>query len=117
MNAATPLPVEKHWFDRKAVSDDITLLWEPHVHPLLRCNIWHVRGRDQDILIDTGMGIGQLSTAATDLFDSSVLAVMTHTHMDHMGSAYEFGNCCVHAAEAKAMASAENHLPLSPECL
>jgi glyoxylase-like metal-dependent hydrolase (beta-lactamase superfamily II) len=113
MDQSTEMTVVEHWFERKTIGDGITLLWEPHVHPLLRCNIWHVRGRDQDILIDTGMGVGQLSNAARDLFDSNVLAVLTHTHMDHMGSAHEFKNCCVHAAEAEAMASAANHLPLS----
>ena len=107
------LPVAEDWFSRKAVSDDITLLWEPHVHQLLRCNIWHIRGRDRDILVDTGMGLSRLSVAAKDLFESDVLVVLTHTHMDHMGGAYEFKNCCVHAAEAEAMATAANHLPLS----
>ena len=109
----TQLPVADQWFDRKSVGDGITLLWEPHVHPLLRCNIWHVRCSEEDILIDTGMGVGRLSEAAQDLFDSSVLAVLTHTHMDHMGGAHEFSSCCVHAEEAEALVSADNHLPLN----
>ena len=107
------LPIADRWFERKTIGDGITLLWEPHVHPLLRCNIWHIRGRDRDILVDTGMGVGRLSEAARDLFDSSILVVLTHTHMDHMGGAHEFANCCVHAAEAGAMASASNHLALN----
>jgi len=113
MENAAKLPVADKWFERKSVGDGVTLLWEPHVHPLLQCNIWHVRGRDQDILIDTGMGVGRLSEAARDLFDHSIQVVLTHTHMDHMGSAHEFDHCCVHAAEAVAMQDAENHLPLS----
>lgn len=108
----TQLPVANQWFHRKSVGDGVTLLWEPYVHPLLRCNIWHVRGSEGDILIDTGMGVGRLSEAARDLFDSSILAVLTHTHMDHMGGAHEFSSCCVHAEEADAMASGVNHLPL-----
>jgi glyoxylase-like metal-dependent hydrolase (beta-lactamase superfamily II) len=47
-------PLATHWFERRRVSDDITLLWEPHVVPLMRCNIWHVRGRDRDLIVDTG---------------------------------------------------------------
>ncbi len=39
--------IADRWFDRRRIDDDITLLWEPHVDPLLRCNIWHVRGRDR----------------------------------------------------------------------
>jgi len=42
------LKIANKWFERQKINDDITLLWEPHVHPWLRCNIWHVKGRDQD---------------------------------------------------------------------
>ncbi len=48
------------WFERTRIDDDITLLWEPHVDRLGRCNIWHVRGRDRDLLVDSGMGISSL---------------------------------------------------------
>ncbi len=48
---------------QERMSDDITLLWEPHVIPLMRCNIWHVRGRDRDLMVDTGMGIASLTEA------------------------------------------------------
>jgi glyoxylase-like metal-dependent hydrolase (beta-lactamase superfamily II) len=109
----TGLPIAERWFERRSISDDITLLWEPHVHPLLRCNIWHVRGRDQDILIDTGLGVSSLAKAARDLFEKPLLVVLTHTHMDHMGGAHEFDTCCVHAAEAEALTTASNHLPLN----
>lgn len=107
------LPIAGHWFERTTVSDGITLLWEPHVHPLLRCNIWHVAGRESDLLIDTGLGVASLQDAAADLFGKPLTVVLTHCHMDHAGGAHEFGSCCVHAAEAEALASASNHLPLS----
>jgi glyoxylase-like metal-dependent hydrolase (beta-lactamase superfamily II) len=106
------LPIAPDWFSRRSIGDDITLLWEPHVSPLLRCNIWHVRGRNCDLLIDTGLGVASLKAAATDLFDKSLKAVATHTHMDHIGSIHEFDTRYVHAAEAAAMADAANHLPL-----
>ncbi|MEQ1494760.1 MAG: MBL fold metallo-hydrolase [Novosphingobium sp.] len=106
------LRIAGHWFERKALGDGITLLWEPHVHPLLRCNIWHVAGRDCDLLVDTGLGVASLAEAAADLFDKPLTVVLTHCHMDHAGGAHEFGACCVHAAEAQALADASNHLPL-----
>ncbi len=34
-----PYPIASRWFERRRIDDDITLLWEPHVIPLLRCNI------------------------------------------------------------------------------
>ena len=82
----------------------ITLLWEPHVDPFVRCNIWHVRGRDRDLLVDTGFGIASLSKAARDLFDNPVAAVATHTHYDHSGSMHEFEMRIVHRAEATPIA-------------
>ena len=94
------LPIADRWFEIKRISDDITLLWEPHVTPLMRCNIWHVRGRDRDLMIDTGMGIASLRAAAKHLLEKKVTAVATHTHTDHVGGHHEFDHTLVHELEA-----------------
>jgi glyoxylase-like metal-dependent hydrolase (beta-lactamase superfamily II) len=94
------LPIADRWFEIDRVSDDITLLYEPHVVPLMRCNIWHVRGRDRDLMIDTGMGIASLRDAAQHLLEKKVTAVATHTHADHMGGHHEFEHTLVHRLEA-----------------
>ena len=99
------LPIAGRWFEIRRVSDGITLLWEPHVVPLMRCNIWHVRGRDLDLMIDTGMGIASLRDAAWHLLDKPVTAVATHTHTDHVGSHYEFEQTLVHELEADELRS------------
>ena len=75
------LQIAERWFERRRVDDDITLLWEPHVVPLMRCNIWHVRGRDRDLFVDTGMGVASLKEAARDLLDKPVTAVATHSRV------------------------------------
>jgi len=106
------LPVADQWFVRKRVDDKITLLSEPHVHPFLRCNIWHIRGRDRDLLIDTGMGIASLAQAAKDLFENQLTVVLTHTHVDHSGGAHEFDTCLVHEAESDNLKLARDSLPL-----
>ena len=97
------LRIADRWFERRRISEDITLLWEPHVVALLRCNIWHVRGRDRDLMIDTGMGIGSLRQAACDLLQKPITAVATHIHADHVGGHYEFEDCLVHRLEAEAL--------------
>ncbi|MFZ3035055.1 MAG: MBL fold metallo-hydrolase [Parvibaculum sp.] len=97
----TLLPIADRWFEMKRISDDITLLWEPHVVPLMRCNIWHVRGRDRDLMIDTGMGVGNLREAARSLLEKKVTAVATHTHIDHVGGHHEFDRTLVHELEAE----------------
>ena len=59
--ACMELPVASPWFARRRVDDSITLLWEPHVHRIQQCNIWHLRGRDRDLIVDTGLGIASLA--------------------------------------------------------
>ena len=89
----TAFPIADHWFERTTIDDSITLLWEPHVIPLMRCNIWHVRGRDRDLVVDTGMGLMSLSDELADLVDKDVTAVATHGHDDHIGGHHEFDTC------------------------
>jgi len=97
------LPIARRWFDLERLSDGITRIWEPHVIRVMQCNIWHVRGRDRDLLIDTGMGIASLHEAAQHLFDKALTAVATHTHLDHVGSLHEFPDRIVHVDEAETL--------------
>lgn len=99
--------IAERWFERRRIDDDITLIWEPHVVPLMRCNIWHVRGRDRDLMIDTGLGVASLHEAARDLLDKPVTAVATHSHADHIGCHYEFDDCIIHPLEAKRLENPE----------
>ncbi len=66
----------------------------------MRCNIWHVRGRDRDLVVDTGMGLMSLSDEMADLVDKNVTAVATHGHDDHIGGHHEFDDVVAHADEA-----------------
>lgn len=107
--------IAERWFERKKIDDDITLIWEPHVDPLGRCNIWHVRGSETDLLVDTGMGVAELKPAIADLFGKGVIAFATHTHFDHVGSLHEFDNRIVGKHEAAIMEEADNRFSLYRE--
>ncbi|MGL4406076.1 MAG: MBL fold metallo-hydrolase [Notoacmeibacter sp.] len=96
-------PIEGSWFERTHITDDISLITEPHVVPLLRCNIWHIRGRDRDLMIDTGAGVQSLRTFAKAFLDKPVSAVATHVHIDHIGCHHEFDECLVHASEHEGL--------------
>lgn len=94
------LPTARIWFERQTVADGISLIRERHVAAWLRCNIWHVRGRDRDLLIDSGMGLRPLKAEIASLTDRPVIAVSSHAHFDHIGGAWEFAVRLGHAAES-----------------
>ena len=71
-----------------------------------------MRGRDRDLVIDTGLGIASLRDAARDLFERPLAAVATHTHMDHTGGMHEFDERWVHDLEAKVLARGSDRIPL-----
>lgn len=91
--------IAQHWFENQRVGDDITHIWESYVDRFIRCNIWHVRGRDRDLLIDTGLGISSLREAVRDLLEKPVIAVATHFHFDHVGGMHEFETRVIHRLE------------------
>ena len=49
---------------RRRLDDRTWHLWEQHVHPFARCNVWLVHGRDRSMLVDSGLGVVSLSAAA-----------------------------------------------------
>ncbi len=103
------LRIADRWFEFERIDDAITRIWEPHVSRVMQCNIWHVRGRDRDMLVDTGMGVASLSGAAQHLFGKALVAVATHTHLDHVGSLHEFSERVVHEAEADTLSRASEN--------
>jgi len=97
------MKIAERWYERTIVSPDVTLLTEIHVHPFLRCNIWHIRGRVRDLLIDTGLGVASLKDEISDLVDKPVSALATHVHYDHVGCLHEFDDRIMHALESDQM--------------
>jgi glyoxylase-like metal-dependent hydrolase (beta-lactamase superfamily II) len=93
------------WYQTAPAGDGVTHIWEPHVKKFYRCNIWHLRGRDRDLLIDSGMGVVSLRDRVALVAERPLLAVASHSHFDHIGSHHEFAERAVHAAEAEIMAN------------
>jgi glyoxylase-like metal-dependent hydrolase (beta-lactamase superfamily II) len=100
MQIATP----ETWYESRAMSDGVTWIFEPHIKEYYRCNIWHVRGRDRDLLVDSGMGVVSLRARIPLLSGRPVLAVASHTHFDHIGTHHEFAERAVHPEEAHILA-------------
>ncbi|MEM8755932.1 MAG: MBL fold metallo-hydrolase, partial [Pseudomonadota bacterium] len=61
------------------MADGVTFIDEPHIQTFYRCNIWHVRGRDRDMLVDSGMGVVSLVEWVPLVTERPVTAVASHT--------------------------------------
>ena len=95
----------KDWWRTTRLADDVTLIDEPHIEPFYRCNCWHVRGRDGDMLVDSGMGVVSLRRWVPLVTERPLEAVASHTHFDHVGCHHEFEQRSVHRAEAAILAT------------
>jgi glyoxylase-like metal-dependent hydrolase (beta-lactamase superfamily II) len=82
------------------MGDGVTWIDEPHIHEFYRCNVWHIRGRDGDMLVDSGMGMVSLRENIPLVTERPLQAVASHTHFDHIGCHHEFTCRLCHAAEA-----------------
>ncbi|CAN5625963.1 MBL fold metallo-hydrolase [soil metagenome] len=95
----TSLPIAENWFRVTPVDDGITRIEEPFADGWISANSWHVRGKDRDLLIDTGLGVASLHQLVTEFDGREPIAVVTHAHLDHLGSAHEFADCWAHELE------------------
>ena len=101
------------WYRVETKGDDVTLIDEPFIQPFYRCNCWHVRGRDRDMLVDSGMGVVSLRDWVPLVTERDLTAVASHTHFDHIGCHHEFADRVVHAAEAGLLADPTNAATLA----
>jgi glyoxylase-like metal-dependent hydrolase (beta-lactamase superfamily II) len=99
---ASPLLVARRWFSVRRLPHGVTLLTEPHVHELLRANIWLVGGRERDLLVDAGNGVADLAAALAPLRRHParpLVVVLTHAHPDHQGGLWRFAERWAHRDE------------------
>jgi glyoxylase-like metal-dependent hydrolase (beta-lactamase superfamily II) len=105
---ALPTIAHADWYETIRMADGVTLIHEPWIKPFFRCNIWHVRGRDRDLLFDTGLGHVSLRRHVALVSERTPACVASHTHFDHIGCHHEFADRCVHKAEAEILADPRN---------
>ena len=108
----TPVKPED-WYETLRLGDGVTLIHEPWIKPFFRCNIWHVRGRDRDFMVDSGLGHVSLRKHVALVAERPLLAVASHTHFDHIGCHHEFPARAVHGAEAATLADPCKELTLA----
>ncbi len=83
------------WYKISEVEEDIFVVEEPrHVQSYL------VNSRTHSVLIDTGMGFGNIRKAIEHLLQDEVIILNTHWHFDHVGGNVLFKNIAISEIEA-----------------
>ena len=86
-----------NWFTVETIDKEIFAIseyrhWE-ETHCYLIC------GTEKAVLIDTGLGIGNIKSVVDSLTSLPIMVVTTHVHWDHIGGHKYFENISVHEAE------------------
>ena len=67
------------WFRVRRLADGVTWIDEPWVKEFYRCNIWHLRGRDRDLLVDSGWGVVSLRSQIPLVTERPLVATVRRT--------------------------------------
>ena len=102
------LPVADIWYGIEPVADGIVRLHEAHVDPYLSGDIWLVRGRDADLVVDTGAGILPLAPVVEAITGRAATGVALCYFFDHSGGLYSFDERACHAIDAQALADGKD---------
>jgi glyoxylase-like metal-dependent hydrolase (beta-lactamase superfamily II) len=92
--------VADFWYAVSPCGDDIVHLREAWIDPYLTGDIWLVRGRDRDLLVDCGTGIVSPRPVVEALARNPVIAVACNRWYDHAGGLSEFAERGCHRDDA-----------------
>ena len=105
--------IQQPWFQTQRIRDDLYCITEPYYTWENRANLWLIKRRDADLLIDTGLGVSSLKLYLADLLDKPLKVVASHVHFDHSGGCHEFDKVYIHQNEHHALCSGDQQLILS----
>jgi len=115
MSAARPFPIASDWHTVTWATGRTAVLTEPHIDELLQANLWYLRGRERDLLVDTGNGAAPLAPVLARFARGrrGLICLVTHAHIDHIGGFHEFERRLLHPAEQAAAARIDDLTPLA----
>lgn len=79
------------WYEVDSISEHAYRIVEAE-----RYGIYLIEGEDQSLVIDAGIGVGNLPELVTNLVDAPPTLLLTHGHWDHIGSAADFETVLIH---------------------
>lgn len=90
--------MKPNWFTIEALGEDTYAISEYRHREETHCYL--LLGQEQALLIDTGLGVGDLKAVVSSLTSLPIQVVTTHAHWDHIGSHGQFAHIAVHPLEA-----------------
>lgn len=85
------------WFTIDKIDQDTYVISEYRHWEETHCYL--LNGSEYSLLVDTGLGICNVSSIVAKLTDKPVIAVATHIHWDHIGGHKYYPNFYAHQAE------------------
>ena len=77
------VPVAGDWFEVYRIQPDLYAIYEPgHFQEVIS---YLITGREKALLVDTGLGMGNIRQVVEQLTSLPVVVMNTHTHFDHIG--------------------------------
>jgi len=97
LSRAVEINVGDPWFKVLRLPNDVFAIYEPcHQECVIS---FLIVGSQKSTLLDTGMGIRDISKVVERLTDLEVIVVNSHTHFDHVGDNHRFPHIFVYADE------------------
>jgi glyoxylase-like metal-dependent hydrolase (beta-lactamase superfamily II) len=84
------VPTSDPWFEVYKIRQGVFAIYEPH--QLEEVISYLIIGGDKAVLFDTGMGISNIQPVVAGLTRLPVSVVNSHTHNDHVGDNWRFGD-------------------------
>ncbi len=98
---STPVPTSQLWFAVWLATPGIFIVEEPHHAEQVKSYL--IEGEERAILLDTGMGVGDMRALVDELTVRPVVVVNSHAHWDHIGGNRQFDEIWIHETEADAL--------------
>jgi glyoxylase-like metal-dependent hydrolase (beta-lactamase superfamily II) len=89
------------WFEVWEPEPGVHVIQEPYHSENVKSYL--ILGDQRAVLIDTGMGIGDIKAVVDDLTTLPVTVLNSHAHWDHIGGNWRFDEILIHRAEAEAL--------------
>ncbi len=90
---------KEKWFTIERIDENTSVISEYKHWEETHCYV--LNGTERCLLIDTGLGVGNIFEQVQRLTDKPVIVVSTHVHYDHIGGHKYFSDFYVHEEEAE----------------